>query len=267
MPARRPPQNSMALRDLGFICAAAAVGCGGMGIIRALWKRTSARSAEAVAATWAVVASLMLGRLLTAAFVRGLVPALNAETALPAVGLVACALFGLLGLGRLWPSKKRVLGYPWRGAGWQVAVGCFVGMILGTALTHFWASLRTLPFMLTTIAASNIVPISFLEEVVWRGRMIDVLCTRWEHSDRVVAVQAVLFAVVHLLDAPFLIYAEKAGILPAGQHGCMLVMRRVAIAFMLGWICGTLRQRQCSLWGASACHVVYNLMVYAGTTL
>lgn len=220
----------------------------GLMVVKRLAK--NAGRAQFIATIWAVMTSFALIWSYSCALVSVME---HSETVVVGAG-VACSIMILLyiwiGLGRLWPTTY--LGFAWVGVP-KLAAGVAVGCVLVTALSpHVWNSVIDPPqYMRDYLIVTGVIPLSTLEEVVFRGRVMELVCTKIRSSEMTLLVQALLFVALHMIHLPLSL---------SGGRDTPAVLRRLSIIFMTAYAYGLLRQRTGSLWAPVGAHVTYNIL-------
>lgn len=204
---------------------------------------------ELVAAIWAIVSSFAMTWSFDYAILSAMSHSGNYIIGIAIAGSFLILLYVYLGLGRLWPGGAS-LGFP------QVcipglALGAAVGCVLMTALSpQVWASVVDPPYWLWNyVAITGIVPISILEEAVFRGRVMEVLSRRIRSPEVVLLFQAVLFTALHMIPVSSM-----------GGRNTAAALRKLSIIMLTAYAYGVLRQRTRGLWAPVGAHVVYNIL-------
>lgn len=157
-----------------------------------------------------------------------------------ATGAIALSAFTYIGLIRLWPLRKPGLGFTLNGIPVGITIGACAGCILSMAMSGVCSKVRGWPPALGEyLLYSSIIPLSVVEEAVFRGRIMQVLSARMRSSETVNVFQAALFMLAHARSI-FLVSAVYG--MPYGD-----ATRQLATIFVYGYTFGLLSIRCRSL--------------------
>lgn len=200
-----------------------------------------------------LVAYLIVARCLTMAYVLALAQNHCPDWLLAAAGMTA-AIMLFYGLSKRWPTDT-ALGFAVPGLARSVSLGVVVGCTLAVAFTRITSNLGATHYTFGgLLVCSNLVPVSVLEEAIFRGRMMEILLSHVS-ADRALLLQAVIFAAAHI--GGFLFFLKGPG--------WAFIIKQLVVVFIAGYAFGLLRVRTGNLWASTVAHVVYNILVLLDT--